>query len=322
MRGAALVTIGTMLAASAAAAQPAKKPKRHHRGHAKPAERAHHDDVVAIEIDPPPPATEPAADPEPDVIVARETVSRTPAAKPRNRFYVRAGVAYVDPRMSSGSLQLQPTALASLAATMPPQGGIETDASSIFAGIIGFAPAALGGRVAFETIVGAPATMQLHATGGLATQSLAPTALGVPTGIPPLGRDIGQASAVPPTVTVVYMLPDLGPVTPYVGAGASVLFVTDAKITNPVLTAVATPKLDISPVAGVVAQAGLDVHVGGSFYARLDVKELWYQPADTTISNIQVHTTIPLLEVVDVGSAKSVVTANPIIVQAGLGFDF
>jgi outer membrane protein W len=96
----------------------------------------------------------------------------------------------------------------------------------------------------------------------------------------------------------------------------------NARITNPVLTQVATPKLEVTPAVGVVGQIGVDIHLFDRFSARLDIKELWFQPSRATISNIRVHTTIPLLETVDVGSAKAVLQANPIVVQAGIGASF
>ena len=246
------------------------------------------------------------------------------AKRPSTEIYFRAGIAHVEPRITSGGLELQPEGITKLATPMTPvQGGIETDATNIFAAIIGVAPGLFHGYIAIETIIGVPKKAKLRAKGDLATKSLAPTALDlVPTGVPPLGEELGEASAVPPMVTIVVRSPALGPVRFYAGGGASILFVRDAKITNKVLTEVATPKLEISPAFGVVAQAGIDVQIYKRFYARLDVKELWFQPAETRISNIHVKTTIPLLETVNVGSAKSEATANPLIVQFGLGASF
>jgi outer membrane protein W len=123
-------------------------------------------------------------------------------------------------------------------------------------------------------------------------------------------------------VTAIVRMPALGPLRFYVGGGASVLFVRDARITNPVLTEVATPKLEVTPAVGAVGQVGVDIHLFDRFSARIDIKEIWFQPSQATISNIRVHTTIPLLETVDVGSAKSVLQANPLIVQAGIGASF
>jgi hypothetical protein len=262
-----------------------------------------------------------------DDTIAVEVVRRARAPRqrrPRNELYFVAGVAHVDARVASGGLELDPTGLASLAAMPGPvQGSVESDPSNIIAGMIGFAPAALRGYVAFETLIGVPKTTKLRATGDLANKSLAPTALGfVPTGIPPLGPELGEAKAVPPMLTAIFRLPPLGPVRFYVGGGASILFVTDAKITNPVLTEVATPKLEVTPAVGAVGQIGVDIHLFDRFSARIDVKELWFQSSEATISNIRVHTTIPLLETVDVGSARSELQANPIIVQAGIGATF
>jgi len=261
---------------------------------------------------------------EGDAVAAELARPRPRPRRHRNQLYVVAGVAHVDARVASGGLQLDPTGLASLAAMPGPvQGGVESDPANILAGMIGFAPAALRGYVAFETIIGVPKTTQLRATGDLANKSLAPTALGfVPTGIPPLGTQLGEAKATPPMLTALLRLPALGPLRFYVGGGASVLFVTDAKITNPVLTQVATPRLEVTPAAGAVGQVGVDIHLFDRLSARIDVKELWFQSSEATISNIRVHTTIPLLETVDVGSAKSVLRANPIIVQAGIGASF
>src|SRR5689334_9115591 len=175
----------------------------------------------------------PSAD-EGDDDDAEARPARKARARDRNQLYVVAGVAHVDARVASGGLQLDPTGLASLAAMPGPvQGGVESDPATILAGMIGFAPAALRGYVAFETIIGVPKTTQLRATGDLANKSLAPTALGfVPTGIPPLGTQLGEAKATPPMLTAILRLPALGPLRFYVGGGASVLFVTDAKITN------------------------------------------------------------------------------------------
>jgi outer membrane protein W len=287
--------------------------KRHHK---------HHDDDDETETAAATPVDDDAADrAKPDKV---DKVTEHESVKPAHHteLYFRAGVASVDPRMASGGFELEPSPLAGLAGIMTPQGGLTTDTATLVAAIIGVAPAVFRGHVAIETIIGLPQTTHLRATGQLATQSLAPTVLGLQTGIPPLGTNLGEAKAVPPLVTVVFRLPAIGPVVAFVGGGASVLFITDAKVTNPVLTQVATPKLDISPAVGLVGQAGVDIHLGGRFYARADVKEMWFQDTTSTITNIRVHTDIPDLETVDVGSVKATVSARPIIFQAGIGMNF
>src|SRR5262249_45405185 len=161
-------------------------------------------------------------------------------------------------RVASGGLELDPAGLASLAAKPGPmQGRVESDPANILAGMIGFAPAALRGHRAFETPGGLPQATQPRATRDLPGKPLAPTALGlVPTGIPPLGSEFGEVKSSTPMVTAIFRLPALGPFRFYVGGGASVLVVRDAKITNPVLTEVATPKLEVTPAFGAVGQIG------------------------------------------------------------------
>ncbi len=349
MRRAWMFVVPFLLASSVAAAAPRRakaaakaRSGKHARSeqarstHAREADRTR-DDVVADEPDgershkrDEVATDEPAEDPPaPDAVVGEADVV-VHEARPRrrhrvaNELYVEAGMAYIDPSIASGGLTLQPEGIARLATPMGPiDGGIGSGPSTMIAGIIGFAPAALRGYVAVETIVGVPKKTKLRAHGDLATKSLAPTALDlVPTGIPPLGEEIGEASAVPPMLTVLGRSPWLGPVRLYAGGGASILFITDAKITNPVLTEVATPKLEIDPAFGVVAQAGIDVHLFDRFFARLDIKQLWFESSESRITNIHVRTTIPLLETVNVGSATSEINTRVRIVHVGIGAKF
>jgi outer membrane protein W len=251
-------------------------------------------------------------------------VRTAPRARAKREFYFRAGVAHVKPRTTSSGMVLEPVGIAKLMPMEPPKGGIVTDDSNVFTAILGFAPATFRGYLAFETLIGIPKSSKLKATGDLATKSLAPNALDlIPTGVPPLGEEIGEASAAPLMVTAVVRTPELGGrVRLYAGAGPSVLLVRSAKVTNKVLTEVATPRIETSPTVGVVAQIGVDVKLYKQLHARLDLKEMWYLPTETRISNIHVRTTIPLLETVEVGSSRSQVQANPIVVQFGIGASF
>lgn len=317
MRFAALM-IPFLLVASVASA----RPRERHRTDEDDASAAK---VARIDDD----ATDDDDDDDDDeidhVAIRRAKRARAAArATPATELYFRAGVAFVRPGITSSGMTLEPVGLARLATPMGPvQGGVESSPSTVATAILGIAPGALRGYVALETIIGIPQKTQLKAYGDLATMSLAPTALDlIPTGVPPLGTELGEASAVPLMLTALFRPPALGPLRAYVGGGASVLFVTGAKITNPVLTEVATPKLEISPSLGVVAQAGIDLHLFGSIYARVDYKMMWFEPAETRISNIHVRTDIPLLETVHVGSARSTATANPRIIQIGIGANF
>lgn len=259
----------------------------------------------------------------------RPTVDREPS-KPRPRaareteWFFRAGIAHVEPRIASGGMQIEPAGITRLVPMPPVKGGIETSPTNVFTAILGVAPATFRGYLAFETLIGIPKSAKLRATGDLANMSLAPTALDVvPTGIPPLGSELGEASAAPLMVTAVARTPPIGGlVRAYIGGGPSVLIVRNARVTNPVLTEVATPKIEISPAVGFVGQVGVDVQLYKRAYARLDIKEMWFQESESRISNIHVKTTIPLLDTVDVGAATSRVRANPLVVQFGIGASF
>src|SRR6185312_6222236 len=158
--------------------------------------------------------------------------------------------------------------------------------------------------------------------GTLRDKSIAPTALGIPTGVMALGPDLGEAHAAPPVVTLVYS-PFDGMFRPYVGAGVAVMFTYGAKTTNPILTEVSQPQMSIAPAPGVAAQAGTEVRITQKIYARLDFKFIALMRADAEVHHIQVKTPdIPLFDTVEVGTAKMSVWVNPLIVQLGVGMDF
>ena len=172
-------------------------------------------------------------------------VTATPRARPRaSSFYVWGGVAHVAPLASSRELELADVdGAASLAVQNGPIAGSGAAISSatIPALIVGYVLPVAQRRLALETVLGVPFTVKFRATGTLANESLAPMALGIPTGVPPLGSELGEAKAAPPVVTAVYKLRPGRAVTPYVGAGLAVLFAYDAKVTNPMLTEVGQP---------------------------------------------------------------------------------
>ena len=260
----------------------------------------------------------PAPAPEPEVEVA----AAAPAPKAK-KLYVRAGAAFVDPLAVSRELELADvTGPASLAVQNGPieGSGASVSSATIPALIIGYR---IRPRWALESVLGIPFTVKFKATGTLANESLAPMALGIPTGVPALGPDLGTAKAAPPVVTAVYDLLGHGAVRPYAGAGVALLIAYDEHVTNPILLEVKEPDMNVSPAPGLVAQAGLEARLAKRVYARLDVKFIGLMLAHATVSHIQVKTPeLPLFDTVEVGTAKMSVWVNPLIVQAGLGTDF
>jgi outer membrane protein W len=248
------------------------------------------------------------------------------AAEEPQRLYVRLGLAHIHPLPSSRELEIADLdGPASLGLKNGPIAGSGTtvDSSTIPAIIVGYVLPVLDDRLAIETILGPPMTVKFEATGTLANKSLAPTVLGIPTGVMPLGPQLGEAKAVPPVVTAVYALRKSTTFVPYAGGGVAVLFAYDEKVTNPTLTAVSQPDMSIAPAPGLVLQAGIDARLWHRVYARLDVKFIALMLAHAEVHHVQVAApNIPLFGSVDVGTAKMSMWVNPLIIQAGIGTDF
>jgi outer membrane protein W len=250
-----------------------------------------------------------------------------PASRPtRPALYVRLGGALVKPVSSSRELELANVhGAASLAVQNGPirGSGATIDSATIPAAIIGYVLPTARRRWSTELVLGLPFTVKFRATGTLATTSLAPTALGIPTGVAPLGSELGEAQAAPVVLTATYRLIDHRRVWPYVGIGPSVLFTRNATVTNPMLTAVNHPEMSIDPAPGLVLQGGLEARLTRSIYARIDVKFIAFMLARAEVRHINVKTPgLPLFDSVEVGTAKMNIWVNPFIVQAGLGADF
>jgi outer membrane protein W len=199
--------------------------------------------------------------------------------------------------------------------------GATVESATIPAAIVGYMLTS-DRRWSVEGVLGLPFTVKFRATGTLATTSLAPMALGIPTGVPALGPELGEAKAAPLVLTATYRPIESRYVWPYVGIGPSVLFTTHAKVTNPILTEVNQPELSIDPAPGLVLQGGLDARLWRWLYARLDVKYIAFMTAHAQVRNINVKTPgLPVFDSVEVGTAKMTIAVNPLIVQACIGVD-
>jgi outer membrane protein W len=242
------------------------------------------------------------------------------------RLYFRGGVARVAPLEQARELELADVdGAASLAVENGPIAGSGATISSATIGAIsvGYRLPQLDGRLSLETIIGLPFTVKFRATGTLANESIAPMALGIPTGVPAIGPELGEAKAAPGVLTAVYQLLPGDLVRPYAGGGLAVLIATGAKITNPILTEVGKPEFEIPPAPGLVLQAGVEVKLWKKVYARLDVKFIAGMLARARVKHVEVRTpTLPLFESAEVGTAKMNAWVNPLIVHGGVGMDF
>lgn len=280
-----------------------------------------------IEIDPAPaPAPEPTPDPVAEVHTPPPEPAPVARKKATKRFYVRGGIAHVAPLSSSRPMELADVdGAASLAVQ---NGPIEGSGSSVTSATIpaitlGYKLPFGGDHLSLETILGLPFTVKFRATGTLANESIAPMALGIPTGVGPLGPELGEAKAAPPLLTLVYNVRPHASIQPFVGVGAAVLIAYDAKVTNPMLTEVSQPDFSIAPAPGLVLQGGLEARIYKGLYARFDVKFIAFMLARAEVHHVQVRTPeLPLFDTVEVGTAKMSVWVNPLIIQGGVGVDF
>jgi outer membrane protein W len=261
---------------------------------------------------------------DPDEVT--EVRAAAPKRTKHKRFYIRAGIAHIAPLSSSRELELADVdGAASLAVHNGPIPGSGSTVSSatIPAVILGYTLPVLDGHLALETVLGLPFTVKFEATGTLANQSIAPEALGIPTGVPALGPELGEAKAAPPLITAVYKFAPNAVVNPYVGAGVACMFAYDAHVTNMRLIEVQEPSFSIAPAPGLVLQTGAEAKLYGNFYARVDVKFIAFMMARAEVHHLQVRTPdLPLFDTVEVGTAKMNVWVNPLIIQAGIGADF
>ena len=260
------------------------------------------------------------------VIALMLLTSSAHAERIYERLYVRAGVLHIEPLSQSRELQLSGVrGPASLTLSDGPiaGSGAALEAMTIPAVIAGYVLPVWDDRLSIETVLSTPLHVKFRATGTLAQMSIAPEALGIATGVPALGSELGEADAAPPLVTAVYRVADLGPIHPYLGLGLGVLITYNARATNPVLTEVGEPRFHIDPAPGLVLQAGTDVLLWRRVYLRADVKYIAFMKAHATVEDLRVRTPeLPLFETAEVGTATMDMWVNPLIVQLGAGVDF
>lgn len=247
-----------------------------------------------------------------------------PGEKP---FYFRAGYTLLAPDSSSSEVYLEDVSgPADLAVDNGPIAGSgasveDVDFPSV---IIGWTLPWGDGHWALETILALPFTVEFKTAGTLTTDSIAPYALGnIPTGVPPLGEEFGESKVLPPVVTLVYRFGLEQSLRPYVGAGLAYMITYDGEVTNPVLTAVGEPSLEIDDVFGFALQGGVEYNVWGDWWVNADVKYIAGLETTATVEEIWVETPeLPTYEVARVGDATVDVTVDPWVFHIGVGFDF
>lgn len=264
----------------------------------------------------------------PTSAVLAEDVATNKVDSAKARLYVRAAIVHMQPNVSSDPVAIENLSpFAGLAIEEGPiaGSGVGVDALTIPAFLVGYVLPWGGRNVSIETLVGAPVELNMKATGTLATESIAPYALGnVPTGVAAVGTDLGRAKALPPIVTAVYRFEAWKQrYRPYAGGGLAYMHIYDAEITNPVLTEVAVPALEVSDAFGAVLQGGLEAKLMGRYFATLDVKLLLGMSMEARVKDIYIATPdLPVFEMAHAGDATVDISMTPIVVSAGVGAEF
>ncbi len=255
-------------------------------------------------------------------------------------FYVRSvGILYLSPALAQpDEVELQN--VEGPAALVIAEGPIPGSSSGVAPLAI---PALSAGMIirdwgtktlSLEVVLAPPNMVEIEMTaeGSLATESLAPFALGsIPTGVPPAGHELGVIRALPPMLTAVYRPMAQKRIQPYVGAGLAYMIILGGEITNPLLTSVNPDPLLVGDHGlgnlGVVAQAGAELRVatvkGKNIFVNADVKFIGFLEVTATVKDVYVEAPeMPLFGAVKVGDASASVTVNPLVFQLGAGMDF
>ena len=117
-----------------------------------------------------------------------------------------------------------------------------------------------------------------------------------------LGRvDVGSVYVLPPTLTVQWHFLPHAAINPYVGAGLTAAFFYDSKPAGGAIT-----QFGLSNNVGPAVQAGVDVALGGHWFANADVKQIF------------INTTGRL----DGGVIVAKTSLDPTVVGAGIGYRF
>ena len=99
------------------------------------------------------------------------------------------------------------------------------------------------------------------------------------------GGKVAQTKHLPPTLSLQYHFNPNGTWRPYVGAGLNYTLFFDEKTSG----ALSGTDLELDPSWGLAAQFGLDVQLGGDWFANLDAR--WFDiESDATLNGAKLGT--------------------------------
>lgn len=177
----------------------------------------------------------------------------------------------------------------SLAGAHAPGASVTVDDQTLLLGDFGYD---LTDQWTARVAVGAPLQLPVKVAGTL--QQLTP----------PLSGTLGEIEIAPVVVSLLYAPRRFGGLAPYVGAGAAYTHILGTQSGD-------IASLEASSGWGAVLQAGCNVEITPQLWAFADARKVFFE---TTASG-----TVPALGSAPVGA---VVTLDPLIVNAGIGYRF
>lgn len=244
-----------------------------------------------------------------------------------NRLYFRAGAIHMSPDVKTRSITLSNLSEIAEVAVEPgeQEGEAFSDPLTIPAAIIGYKLRwkLWGGGWSVETMAALPPTLDLKAKGKLADVPLVTEANGIPTGVPALGEKVAETKVAPPMITLVKRFRNERNFRPYLGVGAVYLFTYDSHVTNPILTEVGEPELDIEDKFGWVGQAGVDWRLSDYWWLAADVKYISVKEVSAKLESTFIRAPgLPQYQYAAVGDAEFVADMNVYAFTLGVGFTF
>lgn len=249
----------------------------------------------------------------------------------KDNTYFRVGVLHLQYHGDSSELKVENAQ--GLAAQGFGQGESRLDGTgsgagnkTTLGGSIGLYIPKTGKHLAMEVMLAPPLKLDFQVTGAAANKSLAPeTNSGIPTGIPPLGEDIGTFKALPPNFTLVYRPWVDTMVQPYIGVGAMYLYTFDTDVNNKVLNAYGNePTLNLDKPFACIGQLGFDVQLPNNLFVTADAKYIGCADVHAKLNNIKVNAPnlSGALGPIDVGTVSSTNKFEAMIYQLSLGMHF
>ena len=242
-----------------------------------------------------------------------------------DRLYFRFGAIHMSPDIKTRSITLSNLSEIAEVAVEPgeQEGEAFSDPLTIPAAIIGYKLRWGDGGWSIETMAALPPTLELKAKGKLADEPLVTEANGIPTGVPALGEKVGETKVAPPMVTLVKRFRMDHNFRPYVGLGAVYLFTYDSHVTNPILTEVGEPELEIQDKFGWVGQIGADWRLSDHLWLAADAKYISVKEVKAKVERTFIRAPgLPQYQFAEVGDAEFVADMNVYAFHLGVGFTF